>query len=293
MTALVVYLQNTLARLRERQEGQTMAEYALILGGIAVVVIAGILILGPAIRDLFQLDRQLGHELPELVVHDAHGGGLVRAPAPGRAAAFDVHGRDALRGRNETVLRGARIVPMMCRAAPTTVRTGAASCGETSGGGTAVKRIDLRRNDGVAMTEFALVLPVFVLIIVGLLSFGRVLYYWIETNHVASETARWAIVDQNPFTPQTLQEHARPEPRPASSKATSGSASRLPGRGPVSASDSCVQGSEAVLVPPDPERGDDHDPRHAPTMRIENFNGAERSDARGLHAGDYKGRACS
>ena len=54
MTALVVYLQNTLARLRERQEGQTMAEYALILGGIAVVVIAGILILGPAIRNLFQ-----------------------------------------------------------------------------------------------------------------------------------------------------------------------------------------------------------------------------------------------
>ena len=49
MAALVVYLQNTVARLRERQEGQTMAEYALILGGIAVVVIAGILILGPAI----------------------------------------------------------------------------------------------------------------------------------------------------------------------------------------------------------------------------------------------------
>jgi Flp pilus assembly pilin Flp len=53
MTALVVYLQNTWARLRERQEGQTMAEYALILGGIAILVIAGIIILGPAIRDLF------------------------------------------------------------------------------------------------------------------------------------------------------------------------------------------------------------------------------------------------
>ena len=53
MTALVVYLQNTIARLRER-EGQTMAEYALIIGGIAIVVIAGILILGPAIRDLFE-----------------------------------------------------------------------------------------------------------------------------------------------------------------------------------------------------------------------------------------------
>ena len=53
MAAMVVYLQKLVGRLRERQEGQTMAEYALILGGIAVVVIAGILILGPAIRDLF------------------------------------------------------------------------------------------------------------------------------------------------------------------------------------------------------------------------------------------------
>ena len=54
MTALVVYLQNTWSRLRDRQEGQTMAEYALILGGIAILVIAGILILGPAVRDLFK-----------------------------------------------------------------------------------------------------------------------------------------------------------------------------------------------------------------------------------------------
>ena len=54
MAALVVHLQSTLFRLREGQEGQTMAEYSLILGGIAIVVIAGILILGPAISDLFQ-----------------------------------------------------------------------------------------------------------------------------------------------------------------------------------------------------------------------------------------------
>ena len=75
MTALVVYLQNTVARLRERQEGQTMAEYALILGGIAIVVIAGIVFLGPAIRDLFEDDRQLGHELPGLVARPLSGGG--------------------------------------------------------------------------------------------------------------------------------------------------------------------------------------------------------------------------
>jgi len=54
MTALVVYLQNSLFRLKERQEGQTMAEYALILGGIAIVVIAAIVFLGGKIDDLFR-----------------------------------------------------------------------------------------------------------------------------------------------------------------------------------------------------------------------------------------------
>ena len=58
------------------------------------------------------------------------------------------------------------------------------------------------------MTEFALILPVFVFIIVGLLAFGRVLFYWIEANHEASEAARWAVVDRNPYAPQTLQQHA-------------------------------------------------------------------------------------
>ena len=64
MAALVVYLQNTVARLRERQEGQTMAEYALILGGIAVVVIVGILFLGPADPRPVPVDRQLGPNFP-------------------------------------------------------------------------------------------------------------------------------------------------------------------------------------------------------------------------------------
>ena len=61
MTALVVRVQNFVANLgseegqtRDREEGQTMAEYALILGGIAILVIAGIIILGPAVRDLFK-----------------------------------------------------------------------------------------------------------------------------------------------------------------------------------------------------------------------------------------------
>jgi len=54
MAALGVHLQNTLFSLRERQEGQTMAEYALILGGIAIVVILALVFLGGRIRDLFE-----------------------------------------------------------------------------------------------------------------------------------------------------------------------------------------------------------------------------------------------
>lgn len=62
-----------------------------------------------------------------------------------------------------------------------------------------MRRIDLRRQDGVAMTEFALIAPVFILIVIGLLLFGRIFFYWIEANHLASETARWAVVDRNPY----------------------------------------------------------------------------------------------
>jgi Flp pilus assembly pilin Flp len=53
MLALTVYLQNTWARLKERQEGQTMAEYALILGLIAIFVMIAVFFLGGKIKDLF------------------------------------------------------------------------------------------------------------------------------------------------------------------------------------------------------------------------------------------------
>ena len=65
MTALAVYLQNTWFKLRERQEGQTMAEYALILGLIALFVIVMIVFLGGEIRDLF---RKTGSSVAEAPV---------------------------------------------------------------------------------------------------------------------------------------------------------------------------------------------------------------------------------
>ena len=69
-----------------------------------------------------------------------------------------------------------------------------------------MRRIRLRDEQGVAMTEFALILPMFMLIVVAMLAFGRVFFYWIDANHLANETARWAAVDRNPYA-TSLQRH--------------------------------------------------------------------------------------
>jgi Flp pilus assembly pilin Flp len=85
MTALVVYLQNTIYRLKERQEGQTMAEYALILGGIAIVVILAIVFLGGRINDLF---RATGSSVTTpFSSHPACGGGPAGLSRPRPAPA--------------------------------------------------------------------------------------------------------------------------------------------------------------------------------------------------------------
>lgn len=72
-----------------------------------------------------------------------------------------------------------------------------------------MRRVDVKREEGVATTELALVLPVFLLVVIGLLAFGQLLFYWIQTNHVAAETARWAAVDRNPYSGETLQQYAQ------------------------------------------------------------------------------------
>jgi TadE-like protein len=64
---------------------------------------------------------------------------------------------------------------------------------------------------GVALTEFALVLPILVVVIAGILAFGLIFFYWLDANRLASETARWAAVDSNPFDPLTLQQHIQEE----------------------------------------------------------------------------------
>lgn len=50
------------------------------------------------------------------------------------------------------------------------------------------------------MVEFALVLPLLMLVLVGIFEFGRVFNYWIDSTHLANEGARWAAVNRAPNT---------------------------------------------------------------------------------------------
>ncbi len=51
---------------------------------------------------------------------------------------------------------------------------------------------------GQALVEFALVLPLLLLLLFGMLDFGKAFNYWIDETHLASEGARWAVVNKNP-----------------------------------------------------------------------------------------------
>jgi Flp pilus assembly protein TadG len=61
---------------------------------------------------------------------------------------------------------------------------------------------------GAALVEFALVLPVLLVLLFGLVDFGKAFNYWIDETHLANEGARWAVVNKNPGS-GTLQEYIR------------------------------------------------------------------------------------
>jgi Flp pilus assembly protein TadG len=64
-----------------------------------------------------------------------------------------------------------------------------------------------RHEDGVALVEFALVAPLLLVILFGMLDFGRTFNYWIDATHLANEGARWAVVNKNPASSGSLQDY--------------------------------------------------------------------------------------
>ncbi len=70
---------------------------------------------------------------------------------------------------------------------------------------------------GQAMVEFALVAPVFLLLVAGIIQFGVGLNYWLDLQRIANQGARWAAVNCgntgggfNPCSP-TLKDYLEQE----------------------------------------------------------------------------------
>jgi Flp pilus assembly protein TadG len=56
----------------------------------------------------------------------------------------------------------------------------------------------VRGQRGAAAVEFAVVVPVLLLIVFGILDFGRAMNYDNDATQLANEGARWAVVNSNP-----------------------------------------------------------------------------------------------
>lgn len=54
------------------------------------------------------------------------------------------------------------------------------------------------RERGQALVEFALIAPLFLMLVVGIIQFGIGLNYWLDLNRIANQGARWAAVDKYP-----------------------------------------------------------------------------------------------
>jgi Flp pilus assembly protein TadG len=54
-----------------------------------------------------------------------------------------------------------------------------------------------RRGEGQALVEFALVIPIFLLVVLGLFDMGRAVFYFSTISNASREAVRLGIVDQN------------------------------------------------------------------------------------------------
>jgi Flp pilus assembly protein TadG len=58
---------------------------------------------------------------------------------------------------------------------------------------------------GVALVEFALVLPLVLLLLFAMIDFGKAFNYWNDETHLANEAARYAVVNNNPLGGSSLE----------------------------------------------------------------------------------------
>jgi Flp pilus assembly protein TadG len=64
----------------------------------------------------------------------------------------------------------------------------------------------LRDQRGIVLVEFALIVPMFLLLLLGMFDFGKAFNYWIDGTHLSHEGVRYAAVNKNPGPGTSLAE---------------------------------------------------------------------------------------
>ena len=64
--------------------------------------------------------------------------------------------------------------------------------------------IPRRGEGGQAVVEFALILPLFIILVAGIIKFGIALNFWLDMQKISNQGARWAVVNQYPLSNGTM-----------------------------------------------------------------------------------------
>jgi len=59
------------------------------------------------------------------------------------------------------------------------------------------------RERGQVLVEFALLLPLFLMLVIGIIQFAVALNFWLDMQRIANQGARWAVVNEYPGCPRT------------------------------------------------------------------------------------------
>lgn len=81
-------------------------------------------------------------------------------------------------------------------------------------------RLIQRAAKGQSLVEFALIIPVFILVVMGIFDLGRAVYSYNTVNNAAREAGRLAIVDQTPLHVKTRAQESAANLAVASSDIT-------------------------------------------------------------------------
>jgi hypothetical protein len=102
---------------------------------------------------------------------------------------------------------------------------------------------------GQALPEFALVLPLLLVLLLGMLDLGKAFHYWIDTTQITSEGARYAAVNRKPDPASGLSLQQQLQGQGTSGELRTGSSDSLPTPAEV-----CIDFPLGTSNPGDPVR---------------------------------------